>query len=359
MKKTRLVLSTIVLLLSTALFAQKPGIHFTEQTYDFGTIREEDGRVSHVFEFANTGTSDLVLTNVQASCGCTTPQWSRQPIAPKQKGSITVTYNAAGRPGPFTKTITVTSNADRQLLTIKGTVTPKGQKVEDVYPVLYNDVRLKTKSLNFGGLNKGETKQEQLAIANISNKDVTVSFKNLPSYLTAETKTIKAGEKTNIAFTVNSAKMKEWGPVRSNIILVTSGEVKDKKAAKFEISTLVDVLEKFTDDQIKNAPSCQLEKEINLGKIAIGSKQSVKLAVSNTGKSPLFLRNILNENKEMQVSYTKGAIAVGKSGAIKIKLDASKLAQGNYSKIIRVQTNDPSNANRIVKVIYSVEAKAK
>ena len=125
--KKRLLLGVMGLLIATSIFAQKPGIQFTESTYDFGTVAEEVGKVSHVFEFTNTGDADLVLTNVQASCGCTTPQWVREPVAPKQKGTITVTYSAAGRPGPFTKTITVYSNdsINQAVLIIKGEVIPK------------------------------------------------------------------------------------------------------------------------------------------------------------------------------------------------------------------------------------------
>ncbi|MDR3705851.1 MAG: DUF1573 domain-containing protein [Paludibacteraceae bacterium] len=356
--KTKLILSAIVLLLSTALFAQKPGIHFAEPNYDFGTVKEEDGKVSHVFEFLNTGTSDLVLTNVQASCGCTTPQWSREPIAPKQKGSITVTYSAAGRPGPFTKTITVTSNADKQLLSIKGTVTPKGQKVEDVYPILFNDIRLKFKAVKFGDVSKGETRKEQLPIANISNKDVTVTISGLPKYITAETKTLKAGEKGNVALTIDPDKIKEWGNVKADITLTTSGEVKDKNSSKLILSTQANVYEKFTDDQIKNAPVAQLEKEVNLGKIAVGSKQSVKVAISNTGKSPLFIRSVFNEDSEIHVSAPK-SVAVGKSETIKIKVDASKLAVGTYTKVVNIQLNDPNNIHKLLKVIYTVEAAKK
>ncbi len=106
-----------------------PVITFTEITHDFGTIAEENGPATYVFEFTNTGNADLLISNVIASCGCTTPDWTKTPIAPKGKGSVTVTYNPANRPGAFTKTITVSSNVENEknLLTIKGEVTPKKQ----------------------------------------------------------------------------------------------------------------------------------------------------------------------------------------------------------------------------------------
>ena len=108
---------------------QKQIVEIAEKTYDFGTIKEEDGRVSHVFTLKNVTEGPLTIKTVRASCGCTTPAWSREPIAPEAEAQITVTYNASGRPGAFHKSVTVTlSNGTEditQVLFIKGKVTPK------------------------------------------------------------------------------------------------------------------------------------------------------------------------------------------------------------------------------------------
>lgn len=108
---------------------QKQIVEIAEKTYDFGTIKEEDGRVSHVFTLKNVTEGPLTIKNVRASCGCTTPAWSREPIAPEAEAQITVTYNASGRPGAFHKSVIVTlSNGTEdftQVLFIKGKVTPK------------------------------------------------------------------------------------------------------------------------------------------------------------------------------------------------------------------------------------------
>jgi hypothetical protein len=110
---------------------------FVTEMHDFGTINESDGLAVFVFEFTNSGTDPLVLKNVQASCGCTTPNWPKEPILPGKKGEIKVTYNPAGRPGTFEKNITVTSdgNPEIQMLKIKGIVNPKPQPtVQPVKP---------------------------------------------------------------------------------------------------------------------------------------------------------------------------------------------------------------------------------
>lgn len=125
----KILLFAITLIMAIGVSAQEKTVaEFVEKTHDFGTIKEEDGRVSYVFEFKNITQSPLTIKNVRASCGCTTPNWSREPIAPEGQGQITVTYNAKGRPGAFYKSVTVTlSNGTEdftQVLYIKGQVTP-------------------------------------------------------------------------------------------------------------------------------------------------------------------------------------------------------------------------------------------
>jgi hypothetical protein len=96
---------------------------FDTEVHDFGTVKE-GVQAEHTFKFTNTGKEPLVITNVQASCGCTTPTWSKEPIKPGAQGSVTAIYNSKGRPGNFNKAVTVTSNAKtaQKVLFIKGNV---------------------------------------------------------------------------------------------------------------------------------------------------------------------------------------------------------------------------------------------
>jgi hypothetical protein len=96
---------------------------FDAQNYDFGKIKQSVP-VTHEFKFTNTGKVPMIITNVQASCGCTTPDWSKEPIAPGGKGFIKATYNAASV-GAFNKAVTVTANIPNGSvqLFIKGEVT--------------------------------------------------------------------------------------------------------------------------------------------------------------------------------------------------------------------------------------------
>lgn len=94
---------------------------FENAEHNFGTVAEGPS-VSYDFVFKNTSSQPIQLESVRASCGCTTPNWSKDPILPGKTSKITATYSTQGRPGNFHKTITVQSTAGQKILTIKGNV---------------------------------------------------------------------------------------------------------------------------------------------------------------------------------------------------------------------------------------------
>lgn len=96
---------------------------FDSEEYNFGTIKQGES-VTHEFTFTNTGKDDIIITNAQATCGCTVPVWPKEPIKKGQKATIKATFNSAGKMGMQDKTVTITSNAKNspRVLHIKGTI---------------------------------------------------------------------------------------------------------------------------------------------------------------------------------------------------------------------------------------------
>lgn len=114
-------------LFSVISFAQNgPVISFEDASHDFGTLKQ-NSPATYTFQVKNTGTAPLFVTNVEPSCGCTTPDWTKTPIAPGKTGTIKITYDAATK-GPFNKSVYVKSNAsnvakgERYEIKIKGVV---------------------------------------------------------------------------------------------------------------------------------------------------------------------------------------------------------------------------------------------
>jgi hypothetical protein len=148
--KNTLLLSALMFFASTGFFAQNktnapvgsetttpvsptaPEITFEVETHDFGTL-QKGAPCEYDFKFKNTGKEPLIIQNAQASCGCTVPQWPKEPIMPGQTGMIKVKYDS-NRIGAFTKTVTITSNAKTasKFITIKGNV--EGPPQEEQFP---------------------------------------------------------------------------------------------------------------------------------------------------------------------------------------------------------------------------------
>ncbi len=359
MKKYNLLL--VCLLLSLMAMSQKAVISFNEKTHDFGKVKEEDGKITYVFDFVNSGKGPLVINRVQASCGCTTPVWTKEPIEPGKKGAVTVTYNPTGRPGVFTKNITVYSNAtDEQFtLTIHGDVVPKQSSENSAYPVNIGGLALKAKVIQMNNVDKGRIQTRVLEIQNVTKAPLKPSFENLPAYLTATVlpETLKPNEDGKITFTLNSKRCNQWGPVSDEVYLSLNGIKKFTDDSKIiVVSNIVEDFSKLTLEQKRKSPILEMPvKAIELGTIRSGSKRAGKLKVSNKGQSVLEIRRLINNNKELMVRVSKNAISSNKSSDIIVNLDTKNLTEGEYKKSFTVQTNDPENSFLIVVVGWRVE----
>lgn len=109
-------------------------ITFDESMFDFGTLTDGE-QVEHVFKFANTSNKPLTITNARGSCGCTVPEWPKEPIAPGEKGEIKVKFNSKGKKGKQTKTVTITANtipANTQLTITSEVLAAEGAETEEV-----------------------------------------------------------------------------------------------------------------------------------------------------------------------------------------------------------------------------------
>lgn len=96
---------------------------FDKETFDFGTLKQGES-VTHEFKFKNNGKEPLIITQAQGSCGCTVPEYPKEPVKQGQTGTIKVTFNSAGKTGAQDKTVTITSNAKNSpvVLHVKGNI---------------------------------------------------------------------------------------------------------------------------------------------------------------------------------------------------------------------------------------------
>lgn len=104
-------------------------IKFDEMSYDWGKIKEGE-KMTHIFKFKNTGNNDLIISDARGSCGCTVPEWPKEPIKAGKSGEIKVVFDSDHKSGTQSKTVTITANTEPSnvVLMIKGNVEPKEEK---------------------------------------------------------------------------------------------------------------------------------------------------------------------------------------------------------------------------------------
>ncbi|MFD2512532.1 DUF1573 domain-containing protein [Pontibacter locisalis] len=218
--KTKLYFLFIFCLAFTAnkAFSQAE-IKLEKETHDFGTIAEGT-QASYEFKVKNVGNQPLIISAVQPSCGCTTPEWTREPIQPGKTGLIKAMYNSTGRPGPFHKSITVTTNAatPTQVLYIKGDVGPKDLKLNYTpeQKAMSPRLALGSTTYNFGKLEKGQKAVAKFTVKNNGREPLVIqgvkSSCNCVSFKVSE-QNIKAGQTATLELTYVPMVLKDQNEV--------------------------------------------------------------------------------------------------------------------------------------------------
>ncbi|CAN5580372.1 DUF1573 domain-containing protein [soil metagenome] len=147
-------------------------LSFDHTEYDFGEVTE--GEVArHTFRFTNTGTAPLSLTEVVASCGCTTPHYTRDAVAPGEGGEVVVEYASQGRPGPIDRTVAVRASGATPAnvtLYITGNVVPVSMDGERVGSLVFAD-----RQLDLGEVNGAEPVVGRFRLQNVGQRPVRVN----------------------------------------------------------------------------------------------------------------------------------------------------------------------------------------
>jgi len=325
-------------------------MQFTTTNHDFGKIEQGKPAV-YKFEFTNTGGKPIIIKDVKSSCGCTTPDWSKKPVAPGAKGYITVSYDTKGRPGTFKKTITVISNAKNSpiVLTVRGTVLEQPQTINNEYRYQIGLIRVNKTFLNFGTIFNNQKKTMIIKTYNPTDKPVKIvaDERYKPHYITLqiEPQELKPKQKGIIKVIYDGSKVNDWDYVRGFIYLT----IDNKRDYKNKIQIAATIKEYFTEEQKKNPPRIEFEEtRYNFDTITEGEIITHEFKFKNTGKSPLIIRKTRASCGCTAVSVNKKPIPPGGTGVIKAIFN-SHGKRNRQIKTITVITNCPEpKYNRIL-----------
>lgn len=338
MKKAGL-LTVVLFFIVSAVYAQAV-ISFREQSHDFGTIREADGPVSYDFVFENRGKQPILIYNVESSCGCTSPEWTRQPVLAGKTGYIKATFDPKDRPGYFDKTITVFSNAGAAVeLKIKGNVEGRTRTVLDEYPYeLPSGFRLPVDHISLMKVKQGNAKTMTYGIYNNSGKKAAVSFTGVPAWLKIgiEPVQIEAGKTATVKAACNAALVGEYGLTEHTIGMVVNGK-------RYPLKVSVTIEEDFSGVDMSGAPALSVEKKYhNFGILTRPEKVVYTYKLTNTGKSVLKIHRVYANDPRLKISYTVKELKPGETAEIRVEAGGNTEA-GKLSGVISVISNSPLN----------------
>lgn len=353
-------LLTVVLLMATGWSAKAQataGMAFETLEHNFGKIREDGGLATYNFSFKNNGSVPLIISNVAASCGCTIPEWSKEPVLPGKAGFIKVSYNPDGRPGSFDKTITVVANVPNgaMVLKISGEVLLKALTIADQYPIELGKIRLLNNTLPFVRVKNNEKKTDSLKFVNSSSEKVTIGLKGVLAYLTVKVvpETVQPNGTGFIVITFDGSKVPELGYQMSRIYLTYNGEENYNNGVNVT-ATVEEDFTKLTQKELQNAPVIDFNERVyDFGEIKEGVKVEYTFKIKNTGKSDLQLRSVKASCGCTAANPTSNVIKPGSSADLNVIFDSTgKL--GVQNKVITIISNDPNQSNTILRITGNV-----
>ena len=357
----RLIFTSVFVMFALQLVwcQQLENLAFVEKIHDFGTIQEVDGPVEFAFEFTNKSGAPVKILNVKASCGCTTPGWTKEDIGVGEEGFVKAKYDPQNRPGSFNKSLTVTTNdaTARYILYIRGNVVPKPRTIEDDLPTLMGGIRVKYRAFNMGKvLNKGPV-TSSFDVYNASEQPITfLDSIKAPSYITVSVEPVKLNpkEKGKINITYDAKARGDLGFMSDNIVLFTDEEEENQKS----FSVYANIEEYFppmTAEELAQAPKLEFGKNIHdFGKIKQGEVVKTEFLFTNTGKSDLNIRKTKSTCGCTVSKPEKETLAPGESAKIVVSFNSAG-RRGAQQKAVTVFSNDPKAPTQRITIKAFIE----
>jgi hypothetical protein len=338
-----------------------------ETEHNFGTISENEGYAEHFFKFKNTGTAPLSITQVQVSCGCTRPEWPKDPILPGQEGLIIITFNPKGQSkGTFIKPSYVYTNEDggfkRHRLSLTGVIVDKPSDPKVTFTDTIGGMGIDRKNMDFRTLNTAMQYSDRVYIKNYNPETVYFSWDNVPDYMIIKAPdSLKADWPGDITVTINGSKI---ATKRGRITDKITWTIKDRTGQVLGSEQLsatvnyVDDFSKLSALQTVSAPELVIASTIlDFGSVKksalgfIGGIANKPLTLTNKGKSDLLIHSISGEDERLHLPDLNGkTIKAGETITLQATVKEKDLRLKELDTEIYVVCNDPKGPVRRIRV---------
>ena len=357
--KNALLIMAVLLMGSFGLSAQDQGyfkeadvIRFDKKVHDFGDVLIAEGPVTCLFTFTNIGTKPLVVHNVISSCGCTTPEWTREPVKPGATGTIQATFSNDQGPYPFDKALTVyvgvgSSSLDRPVvLRLRGVSHEQKKDLDEVFTTHIGSLGLRKDQTSIGYIDQGVVKSDQMQVANLSKSELTVETATATPGLTITVtpNPIPARSMARLTYVVDPARMGEtaWGRQQFEATFRLNGrDYPDKLSVS---GVIKDCFENLSKSDIENAGVPVIDRSyFEFGEVRKGASVAASYTIRNKGKNPLVIHKVEGQGGASVETRMPLIIKPGGKADVKVKLDTSSLDYtGEVIEVLTVITNAPS-----------------
>lgn len=331
-------------------------VRWLETKHNFGAFDEDFGPATTVFKFVNTGDEPVSILGAHASCGCTTPKYTREPIAPGDTASIAVTYDPAGRPGRFTKYVGVelSGNLPKIKLYVSGTVVGNERSIEGRFPVKADGkLSLARNAAMFGPIGKGSMRTYNLQGYNRSTDTIRPQITDMPRHIKADIvpPAVPPGEQMTFILYFNTSYCPLYGLVADTLSIKSMPGA----ATTFQLPITAMVEEDFTKltpRQLEKSGIATLsDKAVDFGRIHGQAHLRGTVKLRNTGKSELLVRRVYSSDPGISVSINQTKLKPGKEAVITATVDTSAIPGDMLNARVAVITNDPGNPTQIIRLV--------
>lgn len=343
------------ILLFLAAMPARGEVKWLSKEYNFGVIRESDGKVTGRVKLVNQGPDATFISRVRPSCGCTGASYTTKVIEAGDTATVSFTYNPQGRPGPFDKTVRVYMGPENSLTVIRisGTVLGSTATLDSQFPESAGSLRLDKRDIEAGEIKKGQSRHFFINVYNQGEHRIKPQWKSEEKALDVDLKPreIAPGETATFTFHLKTSEAKEYGPYEYPVEIWPDGKGKEKLTATVRGVTVPDI-SKIPLEQLESAPQAFLIPEfVDLGEKVKGGNVEFEFSIVNEGKSPLKIERVFSRQKEITFADVPGEIKPGEKGIVKGNLDASGLAEGAFRMKAEAVTNDPVHPVRVCSIV--------
>ncbi len=352
--RMKLIITLLVSIFSLSVFAQGD-LTFEKKTHDFGEVSESGGLINYSFTFRNNGDQPVKIVQVKASCGCTTPDWTKDLVMPGDSGFIKAQYNPRNRPGQFKKSLQVSSNAKNgyETLFIEGFVKPAPRAVTEELPLKMGGMRVKYKSLNLGRITTEKPIVKSFDIYNDGDEPIAIQPQRgmVPGYinLSLNPESLGAGQSGELVITYDPKEKASLGFFSDNVRFFTSeapGEMKEL----FIVATIEEYFPPLTEEEKSIAPKLVIDRtNHDFGRINEGNSVETTFQITNSGKKMLNIRDTRGNCGCTVSSLAKKDIGPGESASMTVKFNSSG-RRGRQYKTVTIFSNDPLSPTQMISI---------